>query len=76
VYERDDVGTTQGPLMPSTSIEMSDAEVPEADALEQNRPADPDVADDRFPSDVPPDVPDVDALEQSLEVPMDDDDIR
>lgn len=52
---------------------MSDAEIPEVDAIEQNRHADPDVADDPLPRSIPAEVPDVDALEQSREVPVDDD---
>lgn len=54
---------------------MSDAEIPDADALEQSRPADPDVADDRPPREIPADVPEADALEQALEVPLGDDDV-
>lgn len=53
---------------------MSDAEIPDADAFEQSRPAAPDVADDRLPE-IPPDVSEADALEQALEVPFGDDDV-
>ena len=48
-------------------------EVPEADALEQMRPALPDdVDDDGEPESIPPDVPEADALEQSKSVPPED----
>jgi hypothetical protein len=53
---------------------MSDAEIPDADALEQSRPDDPAVAGDRLPREIGADVPEADALEQALEVPLDDDD--
>jgi hypothetical protein len=49
-----------------------DAEVPEADALEQRRPADAGDIDDADVT-VPPDAPEADALEQSRAVPADDD---
>jgi hypothetical protein len=49
------------------------AEVPEADALEQMRPALPDdVDDDEEPASIPSDVPEADALEQSRSVPPED----
>ena len=48
-------------------------EVPEADALEQLRPALPDDADeDEEPDTIPPDVPEADALEQARSVPPED----
>lgn len=46
-------------------------EVPEADAIEQRRPAVPDEGDER-PETIPPEVPEADALEQSRGVPPDD----
>lgn len=53
---------------------MSDAEVPEADALDQARDADPGTEGERPPRGIPADVPDADALEQAREVPLSDDD--
>lgn len=48
-----------------------EADVPEADAIEQQQPALPD--DDEELVSIPPDVPEADALEQSRDVPLDDD---
>jgi hypothetical protein len=56
----------------------ADPEVPEADALEQDQPAAPELSEE------PPaarkrtgfEVPEADALEQAREVPLDDDDRR
>jgi hypothetical protein len=50
-----------------------DPEVPEADALEQRRPADAGDIDIDADMTVPPDAPEADALEQSRAVPADDD---
>jgi hypothetical protein len=52
---------------------MSDAEVPSADALDQDRPVDPDTPDDDIPREIPADVPAADAFEQARELPLDDD---
>ena len=54
-----------------------EAEVPEADALEQMQPALPeDVDEDEEPASIPPDVPEADALEQSRSVPPEDESDR
>jgi hypothetical protein len=52
---------------------MSDAEVPSADALDQDRPVDPLAPDDELPQEIPADVPAADAYEQARELPLDDD---
>ncbi|HLT69401.1 MAG TPA: hypothetical protein VKZ72_04500 [Acidimicrobiales bacterium] len=51
--------------------ELSDLEVPEADALEQAEEVTPGSRVVQLPRD--PEVPEADAWEQSLEVPYDDD---
>lgn len=51
---------------------MTDAPVPEADALEQQQPVDP--AEKPEQPDLGIDVPEADALEQSMPVPADDED--
>jgi len=55
---------------------MSDAEVPSADALDQDRPVDPDAPDEDFPREIPVDATAADAVEQARELPLDDDDAR
>jgi hypothetical protein len=59
----------RGPDPEPSEIE---ADVPEADAIEQQQPALPDDGDEEQVS-IPPDVPEADALEQSKDVPLDDD---
>jgi len=56
----------------------ADPEVPEADALEQEQPAAPEVSEGApAPRKVTAfEVPEADALEQAREVPLDDDDRR
>jgi hypothetical protein len=49
-----------------------EAEVPEADSLDQHRAARPSARD--AIRDLPPEVPEADALDQAREVPLDDDD--
>jgi hypothetical protein len=49
-----------------------EADVPEADAIEQQQPALPDDVDEEQVS-IPPDAPEADALEQARDVPLDDD---
>jgi hypothetical protein len=56
----------------------ADPEVPEADALDQAQPAEPDAGE---PAPAPRkrmafEVPEADALDQTREVPLDDDDRR
>ena len=53
---------------------MSDAEVPSADALDQDRPVDPDAPDEDFPREIPVDAATADAVEQARELPLGDDD--
>jgi len=55
---------------------MSDAEVPSADALDQDRTVDPDAPDEDFPREIPVDATAADAVEQARELPLDDDDAR
>jgi hypothetical protein len=49
-----------------------EADVPEADAIEQHQPALPEDVDEEHVS-IPPDAPEADALEQARDVPLDDD---
>jgi hypothetical protein len=50
-----------------------EADVPEADAIEQQQPTLPDDDEDEEPVSIPSDAPEADALEQARGVPMDDD---
>ena len=64
---------TDDPPTPDERSEEIGAEVPEADAIEQRRPAVPE-PDDEETTAIPPDAPEADALEQATPVPAPDDD--
>jgi hypothetical protein len=49
-----------------------EADVPEADWIEQHQPVLGEADDDRFPSEIPEDVAEADALDQARTVPDDD----
>jgi hypothetical protein len=58
---------------PAAEPSEIEADVPEADAIEQQQPTLPDDDEDEEPVSIPSDAPEADALEQARGVPMDDD---
>jgi hypothetical protein len=68
----DEAGPDREPDSAVEDLDDVDAEVPEADALEQHRPVSAEPGEGGPPS-IPADVPEADALEQSIPAPVDDD---
>jgi hypothetical protein len=60
-------------LGPDSEPSEIEADVPEADAIEQHQPTLPDDDEDDEPVSIPSDAPEADVLEQSRGVPLDDD---
>ena len=57
---------------PAGDVGELGSDQPEADALEQHQPADPDDRDDDVTT-IPAEVPEADALDQARAAPVDDD---